>query len=63
MVLAKGPYMLDVTVRTLCLLFLMAIVSGCGGSSSGPVEIAPMTQTPTSEFPVGKEPELLEAGP
>jgi len=63
MVLAKGHYMLDATLRALCLLFLIALFSGCGGSNSGPVEIAPMTQTPTSEFPVGKEPELLDAGP
>ncbi len=46
------------------LMFLfVSIASGCGGSSGGPVEIAPMSEAPTSELPVGPEPELAEEGP
>jgi hypothetical protein len=49
--------------RFFVLVFVATFASGCGGSSSGPVEIAPMTQTPTSELPEGDEPELSEEGP
>jgi len=55
--------MFNINTRLIFLLFSIAIIPGCGGSTGGPVEIAPMTQTPTSDFPVGKEPVLAEEGP
>jgi hypothetical protein len=52
-----------VLLLTLTFTAISVACAGCGGSTSGPVEVAPMSQTPTSELPEGAEPELPEEGP